>query len=74
MNTIEYLSIQRQKYPQMQCQDAIKAAFQAEWGCEHLIADEQSAYDRLKDEWEKTPEDASCALTEPDSLPAAYSA
>lgn len=65
MNTIEYLSIQGQKYPQMQCRDAIKAAFQAEWGCEHLIADEQSAYDRLKDEWEKTPEDASRALTEP---------
>ena len=65
MNAFEYLSIQHQKYPQMQCQDAVKAVFQAEWGCEHLISDEQSVYDYLKGEWERTPEDASCALIEP---------
>lgn len=65
MNVFEYLSIQHRKYPQMQCQDAIKAVFQAEWGCEHLIADEQGVYGHLKDEWKKTPEDATLALTEP---------
>lgn len=65
MNTFEFLSIQRQKYPQMRCQDALKAVFQAEWGCEHLISDEQGVYGYLKDEWERTPENASCALTEP---------
>ena len=65
MNTIELLTSQRQAYPKMQCQDAIKAVFQAEWGCEHLISDEQGAYAMLKDEWEGTAADASCALTEP---------
>lgn len=65
MNAYELLAGQRAKYPQMQCQDAVKAVFQAEWGCEHLVSDEQGVYGYLKDEWERTPKDASLALTEP---------
>lgn len=64
MNAFECLSVQHQKYPLMQCQDAIKAVFQAEWGCGHLISDEQGVYTYLKEEWERTPADVSCALTE----------
>lgn len=65
MNTFELLTSQYQKYPQMQCRDFLKALFQAEWGCEHLISDEQGVYRYLKNEWEKTPAAENCSLIEP---------
>ncbi|MGN0778322.1 MAG: uridine kinase [Aristaeellaceae bacterium] len=62
---MELLTSQYQKYPQMQCRDCLKALFQAEWGCEHLISDEQGVYSYLKNEWEQTPATLNGSLVEP---------
>lgn len=47
MNTLkEHL----QRYPKMQAQDIIKLCFQNEFGCEHLIHDQQKSLQRIIDE------------------------
>lgn len=65
MNPCELLASQYQLYPQLECQDCLKALYQAEWGCEHLISDAQGVYAYLQKEWETTPADGNHPLTEP---------
>ncbi len=40
-------------YPEMEVQDALKFIFQSEFGCGHLIKDEEKSCLMLEDEWEK---------------------
>ena len=42
-------------YPAMEPQDAVKLLFQSEFGCAHLIADENRARAFLRAEWEAAP-------------------
>ncbi len=64
MTTDELLLDQAARYPELQCLDCIKALYQAEWGCGHLIANEQGARAYLQREWDSTPADASLPLVE----------
>ncbi len=65
MTTNDLLLAQAARYPQLQCLDLIKALYQAEWGCGHLIANEQGALAYLQREWDAVPADSSIPLTEP---------
>ncbi|MGN1021468.1 MAG: uridine kinase [Aristaeellaceae bacterium] len=65
MSTMALLTDQYRRHPSLQCQDCLKAIYQAEWGCEHLITDEKRMDDCLAREWESTPADAACPLVEP---------
>ncbi len=55
MTTEELLLHQAACYPALQPLDCIKALYQAEWGCGHLIANEQGARAYLQREWDATP-------------------
>lgn len=39
-------------YPEMEVQDALKFIFQSEFGCGHLISDEEKSWLMLQEEWE----------------------
>ena len=65
MSTLALLTDQFKRHPGLQCQDCLKAIYQAEWGCEHLLTDEQRVSGYLSREWDSTPADASCPLVEP---------
>ncbi len=61
----QLLLAQAERYPHLQCQDCIKALYQAEWGCEHLLKDVEGIRSYLAREWEATPANAAMPLTEP---------
>ncbi len=65
MHTDELLLDQARRYPALTCMDCIKALYQAEWGCGHLLTDPQSARAYLQREWNATPDDETVPLTEP---------
>ena len=53
----EILALHRQKYPEMEVQDAIKLMFQSEYGPGHLIADKTKAKEFLLKEMKETQND-----------------
>ena len=58
------LRTQAALHPSMQPQDVLKMCYQAAFGAEHLLTDEQSARDYLTREWEAVPGDSDEALYE----------
>ena len=58
------LRTQAALHPSMQPQDVLKMCYQAAFGAEHLLSDEQAARDYLTREWENTPGDSDEALYE----------
>ena len=58
------LRTQAALHPTMQPQDVLKMCYQAAFGAEHLLKDEQSARAYLTYEWENTPGDSDEALYE----------
>ncbi len=55
----------RLRYPLMQPVDFGKLAFQSEFGAEHLLADEQAVWRRIREEWETSPMGAPTLNPEP---------
>ena len=51
-------------HPSMQPQDVLKMCYQAAFGAEHLLTDEQSARQYLEREWNEVPGDSDEALYE----------
>jgi len=63
----DFLSVLRfhtEKYPFLRPADAVKLAYQSEFGCEHMLPDPESAFLRLKDEYQSTPQAHSATLFE----------
>lgn len=58
------LRTQAALHPSMQPQDVLKMCYQAAFGAEHLLTNEQSAREYLASEWEATPGDSDAALYE----------
>lgn len=65
METLErILKIHAAAYPLMQPQDAVKLVYQNEFGGGHLIRDEQSCLNYLKNEYTQTPNNPTAPLLE----------
>ena len=58
------LRTQAALHPSMQPQDVLKMCYQAAFGAEHLLKDEDSARNYLEREWNEVPGDSDEALYE----------
>jgi uridine kinase len=65
LNFKEALLYHAKKYPLMTPQDAVKLAYQDEYGSEHLTADEETVYARLMEELAATPDADAPITTDP---------
>ncbi len=58
------LKYHAEKYPLMQPADAVKLAFQSEFGCEHLVKDSEGLFEYLERECDRVSQDTSAPLFE----------